>query len=269
MLIDSHCHLDRLDLAPFAGCLAPVLQAAAMQQVQHLLCVAVTLEAYPAMRALVAPYSQVSISVGVHPDTQQGHEPSVAELVALAQDPRVIAIGETGLDYYHVTRPEQQQQQQQRFRRHIQAALQVNKPLIIHTRNAKQDTLRILVEEQASQVGGIMHCFTEDWETAQAAMALNFYISFSGIVTFKKATDLQALAQQVPLNRLLIETDAPYLAPVPFRGQPNQPAYVRHVAETIARLRQIPLLELAQATTTNFYRLFPQINTVKTENTIA
>lgn len=256
ILVDSHCHLDRLDLTASAGSLEPILAAAAANQVRHLLCVAIALEAYPAMLALVAPYRQISVSVGVHPDSQHGHDPAVAELVALAQNPKVVAIGETGLDYYHSTDPEHHARQQQRFRRHIQAAHQVNKPLIVHTRNAKADTLRILTEERAEQVGGVLHCFTEDWEMAQAALALNFYISFSGIITFKTAQALQSVAQQVPLERLLLETDSPYLAPVPFRGKPNQPAYLKQVAEAMAKLRQIPLEALAAATTRNFYTLF-------------
>jgi TatD DNase family protein len=206
------------------------------------------------MQALVAPYPQISLSVGVHPNVRDGHDPSVEELIALGVDDKVIAIGETGLDYF---RSEGDLRwQHQRFRNHINAAKALKKPLIIHTREAKLDTLRILEEEGASEVGGIIHCFTEDWEFAQKALDLNFYISFSGIVTFNSAKEIQEVAKKVPTDRFLIETDSPYLAPAPFRGRPNYPTYVRYVAEKLAELRGTPVDQIAAASTENFYRLF-------------
>jgi TatD DNase family protein len=253
-LVDSHCHLDMMDLKPFDGHLKGVLDLAMEQGVGHLLCVSVNLRAYPKMQALVDPYDQVSTSVGVHPNDRKGPEPEVEELVELAKHPKVVAIGETGLDYF---RSEGDLDwQRERFRRHIEAAKRCGKPLIIHSREARADTLRILEEESADQVGGVMHCFAEDWETAQRAMALNFYISFSGIVTFKNADILKDVARRVPMDRMLVETDAPYLAPVPRRGKPNQPAYVRHTAEHIAELRGVQLEEVAERTTENFFTLF-------------
>ncbi len=250
MWIDSHCHLDLLAQTPET--LAPFLAAARAQQVNHLLCVAVSLERYPVMRALIEPYPQVFASVGVHPDQPAEVEVTEAQLLALAADPRVIAIGETGLDYYRVSGD--MAWQQARFRTHIRAARQVGKPLIVHTRAAAADTLRILREEGAATVGGVMHCFTEDWETALQALDLGFYLSFSGIVTFKNATALQAVAARTPLERLLVETDAPYLAPVPWRGKVNQPAYVTHVGAYLAQLRQMPVVELARQSSANFWR---------------
>ncbi|MBI3561410.1 MAG: TatD family hydrolase [Gammaproteobacteria bacterium] len=254
MLVDSHCHLDRLDLAPFNGQLQAALDAARNNGVTQLLCVSIDLEHFPAVLATAEHHPQVYASVGVHPNEREGVDPDVATLVAFAQHPKIIAIGETGLDYY---RSEGDLEwQRQRLRTHIAAAKAVHKPLIIHMREASADTLRILREENASEVGGVMHCFTEDWATAQAAMDLNFYISFSGIVTFKTATVLQQVAKQLPLGKMLVETDSPYLAPVPFRGKSNQPAYVRQVAEYIAQLRGISLQTLATATTQNFMDLF-------------
>lgn len=255
MLVDSHCHLDRLDLAPYQGQLDGAMQAAALQGVSHMLCVNIDLEHFADVLAPAEHYANVYASVGVHPNEREGLDPDVATLVKLAQHPRVIAIGETGLDYF---RSEGDLEwQRQRFRNHIAAAREVNKPLIIHMRDATADTLQILREERAEEVGGVMHCFTEDWITAQAAMALNFSISFSGIVTFKTATTLQDVAKRIPLDRMLVETDSPYLAPVPFRGKSNQPAYVRQVAEFIAQLRGDTLENIASATTENFFRLFP------------
>jgi len=225
MLIDSHCHLDRIDLAPYQNDFACFMHEAANSQIEHLLCIAIDLEAYPAMLDLVTPYPQISVTVGVHPNVQDGQDPSVEELIALGQPDKVIGIGETGLDYF---RSEGDLSwQHQRFRNHINAAKALKKPLIIHTREAKHDTLRMLEEEGASEVGGIIHCFTEDWEFAKKALDLNFYISFSGIVTFNSAKEIQEVAKKVPADRFLIETDSPYLAPVPFRGRPNYPTYVR------------------------------------------
>jgi TatD DNase family protein len=254
MLIDSHCHLDRLDLKPYQNDFSCLMQHIRDQQIEHLLCIAIDLEAYPAMRELVADYDDISVTVGVHPNEHEGQEPTVAELIALGQDEKVIGIGETGLDYF---RSEGDLTwQHDRFRNHIHAAKALNKPLIIHTREAKHDALDILREENAGEVGGIIHCFTEDWEFAKKALDLNFYISFSGIVTFNSAKAIQDVAKKVPANRLLIETDSPYLSPVPYRGRPNYPQYVKHVAQTVADLRGISLNSIAELSTRNFYTLF-------------
>jgi TatD DNase family protein len=254
MLVDSHCHLDMLDLSSFAGGLDGVLAAAREHDVGHMLCVSVNLEDFPAMLSLVEERDEVSVSVGVHPNERDGHDPSVRELIELASHRKIVAIGETGLDYY---RSEGDLSwQRERFRRHISAARQSNKPVIVHSRDAREDTLDILEEERAGEVGGVMHCFTGDWDMAQRAMTLNFHISFSGIVTFNSARELQEIARELPLERLLVETDCPYLAPVPHRGKPNQPAWTRHVAEFIAQMRGIPYEMLAEATTRNFNALF-------------
>ena len=254
MLVDSHCHLDRLDLGPFGGRIEGVLDAARQQDVGHFLCVSINLEDYPAMLDIVEAHEQVSASVGLHPNEQDGHDPDIDELLEYAQHPRIIAIGETGLDYF---RSEGDLEwQSDRFCRHIAAARRCGKPLIIHSRDAKEDTLRILAEESASEVGGVMHCFTGDWDMAQRAMEMNFYISFSGIVTFKSAQVLQEVAGKMPADRMLVETDCPYLAPVPHRGKPNQPAFVRHVAEFIAELRGETYEQIAAVTTDNFRTLF-------------
>ncbi|MDD5271548.1 MAG: TatD family hydrolase [Methylovulum sp.] len=254
MLIDSHCHLDRIDLKPYQNDFGCFMQEVANSKIEHLLCIAIDLEAYPAMLARVADYPNISVSVGVHPNEHEGHDPSVEELIVLGSHPKVIAIGETGLDYF---RSEGDLSwQHQRFCNHIAAAKALKKPLIIHTREAGADTLKILAAEGADSVGGIIHCFTEDWEFAQKAMALNFYISFSGIVTFNNATAIKEVAKKVPADRFLIETDSPYLAPVPFRGKTNYPLYVRHVAEHIADLRGTTLEEIARLSTRNFYTLF-------------
>ncbi|WP_295459128.1 TatD family hydrolase [uncultured Thiodictyon sp.] len=254
MLIDSHCHLDRVDLTPYAGDFARLMAATREAGVSHLLCVSIDLPRYGAMRALIAPYPQVAVSVGVHPNESAGGSPSVADLVALAADPRNVAIGETGLDYF---RSEGDLEwQRERFRTHIAAARTCAKPLIIHMRDARQDCIRILREEGADAVGGVLHCFTEDWETARQGLDLGFYVSFSGIVTFKAAAPLREVARQVPLERLLIETDSPYLAPAPHRGKPNEPRFVAQVAACIAQLRGIPVEELARVTSENYFRLF-------------
>jgi TatD DNase family protein len=255
MFVDSHCHLDRVDLAPYQGDFGRLMAATAAAGISHLLCVSIDLPQYRVMRDLVAPYPQVALSVGVHPNERDADpEPTAEDLAALAADPRNVAIGETGLDYYRS--PDAATWQQTRFRAHIAAARACGKPLIIHTRDAREDTIRILREEGAEAVGGVLHCFTEDWTTAQHGLDLGFYISFSGIVTFKTAAALREVARQVPLDRLLIETDAPYLAPIPHRGRPNEPRYLTHVADCIAELRGMPLAELAQATTDNYFRLF-------------
>lgn len=255
MLIDSHCHLDLLDLAALGGGLDAVMEEARRHGVGRALCVSITLEAFPAMLALVEGRSDAYASVGVHPNERKGREPGVEELVALAQgSPRVVAIGETGLDYFRSTGD--LDWQRERFRRHIAAARAAGLPLIVHMRDASEDTLAILREEGADETGGVLHCFTGDAATAAAAMELGFYISFSGIVTFSSARELQKVAAEIPEDRILVETDSPYLAPVPHRGKSNQPAYTRHVAEHIAALRGVSFERLAAATTDNFFRLF-------------
>ncbi len=253
MLVDSHCHLDRIDLGRFGG-LAGVLETAAAHGVTRLLSVATDLESWPALIRLTEPYPQIALSVGVHPSEDGGRAPTVAELTALGRESRVVAIGETGLDYYYGA--DSADRQRDWFRVHIAAARNLGKPLIVHTRDARADTLRILEEGGAAEVGGVLHCFTEDWAMAERALALNFHVSFSGIVTFKNARQIQDVARRLPAERLLVETDSPYLAPVPHRGKPNQPAWVRHVAEFVAGLRGEPLEQVAAITTTNYGRLF-------------
>ncbi|MCB1948145.1 TatD family hydrolase [Nitrosomonas sp.] len=251
MFVDSHCHLDFPDLA---GNLNELLRKMVENQVTHALCVSVNLTDFPRVLALAQTHDNLFASVGVHPDYENLDEPDAQQLVQLANHPKVIAIGETGLDYYRLQGD--LEWQRERFRQHIRAAIACNKPLIIHTRSAADDTLRIMQEEGADRAGGVMHCFTESWEVAQQAIEMNFYISFSGIVTFKNATALKDVARKTPLDRMLIETDSPYLAPVPYRGKMNQPAFVRYVAEEIARLRDTDLNKIAAATTGNFFRLF-------------
>lgn len=251
MFVDSHCHINFPELQ---SNLDGVLGAMASNAVTHALCVSVTLEAFPEVLAIAERFPNVFASVGVHPDTEEGEEPALERLLELARHPRVIAIGETGLDYYRLKGD--LEWQRKRFRTHIRAARQAGKPLIIHTREAAADTIRIMQEEGAAEAGGVMHCFTETAEVAQAAMEQNFLISFSGIVTFKNATALKEVARMVPLDRMLIETDSPYLAPVPYRGKTNQPAYVRFVGEEIGRLKSVPVEAVARATTDNFFRLF-------------
>lgn len=258
-LVDSHCHLDRLDLSPWEGDLNGALSSASEQGVNHFLCVSIDLEHFPNILNIARNNEQVSVSVGVHPNETEGQEPSVEELVELADDPQVVAIGETGLDYFRSQGDDENdlEWQRQRFRIHIAAARKTGKPLIIHMRDATEDTLRILEEEGAAEVGGVMHCFVENWEIAQRALAINFDISFSGIVTFKSAIELKEVAAKMPIDRMLIETDSPYLAPVPYRGKQNYPAYVVHVAKYIAELRGLSWQEVAQKTTDNYFRRFP------------
>jgi len=254
MFIDSHCHLDRIDLAPFQNDFSHFMEEVKNRQIEQMLCISINLEDYPAMVDLIKDYPSISVSVGVHPNERDGKDPTVKELMALASNPRVIAIGETGLDYF---RSEGDLEwQHQRFRVHIDVAKKLNKPLIIHTRQAGHDSLDVLAEQGADQVGGIIHCFTEDWEYAKKALDLGFYISFSGIVTFKNAQDIKEVAKKVPADRFLIETDAPYLAPVPYRGKPNYPLYVPYVAEHIAELRGTTVNEIAELSTANFKHLF-------------
>lgn len=252
MLIDSHCHIDFPD---YPDGVEAILANMRQADVTHALCVSVSLERLPAMLTLVEKHPPLFASVGVHPDHEDAREPSVAELMALARHSKVVAIGETGLDYYRLRR-ETVEWQRQRFRVHIQAARAADKPLIVHTRSAAADTLAIMAEEGAGEAGGVMHCFTESQQVADAALDQGFYISFSGIVTFKNARELKEVARRVPLDRLLIETDSPYLAPVPHRGKRNEPAFVRHVAEEIATLRGIAFDEVAEASSRNFFTLF-------------
>ena len=254
MFIDSHCHLDRIDLVPYQNDFKLFMQEAENSKIDQMLCIAIDLESYPNMVDLVKDYPSISLSVGVHPNVQEGKDPSVEELIALGKNPKVIAIGETGLDYF---RSEGDLEwQHQRFRNHIQAAKKLSKPLIIHTREAGHDSLDDLASEGADEVGGIIHCFTEDWDYAKKALDLGFYISFSGIVTFKNAQQIKEVAKKIPADRFLIETDSPYLAPVPFRGKPNYPIYVPYVAEHIAELRSISVEEVAQLSSDNFKTLF-------------
>ena len=226
----------------------------AANRVTHALIISVNLRTLPDVLRLAAEHENLYATVGVHPDTEDAGEPTIDELDALAAQPKVVAIGETGLDYYRLTGD--LEWQRTRFRSHIRAARECRKPLVIHTRAAGADTLAIMRDERAGEAGGVMHCFTETWEVAQAAMDQGFHISFSGIVTFKNAKMVQDVARRVPLDRMLIETDSPYLAPVPYRGKTNQPAYVRYVGEEIARLRQVPVEDVAAATSANFFRLF-------------
>lgn len=251
LLVDSHCHLDFPDFGEDQGALLNAMQT---NGVGWALCAGVTLERLPAVLAIAEAYENVFAGVGVHPDHQEGHEPAVDELVALAAHPKVVAIGETGLDYYRLTGD--LEWQRERFRTHIRAAKICGKPLIIHTRASAEDTIRVLREEKAEEVGGVFHCFTESADVARQALDLGFYISLSGIVTFKNATDLKQLAKLLPADRLLVETDSPYLAPVPYRGKRNEPAYVRYVAEEIAGLREVEYTLLAEQTTDNFFALF-------------
>lgn len=251
MLVDSHCHLDFPELA---GRLDQVLAEMAAHDVGHALCVCVSLDEFDRVLDLAMRDPRLSASVGVHPDHHDMREPDVAALVRRAAHPRVVAIGETGLDYYRAQGDTEWQRE--RFRVHIRAARQAGKPLIVHTRAAALDTLRLMREEGADAAGGVMHCFTEDWDTARAALDLGFHLSFSGIVTFRNAAALREVAARVPDDRLLIETDAPYLAPVPFRGKTNEPAFVRFVAACLAELRQQSPEQIALTTTENFFRLF-------------
>ncbi|MFP5431127.1 MAG: TatD family hydrolase [Gammaproteobacteria bacterium] len=252
MFIDSHCHLDRLDFAKLGTDLAGALAAARARGVQHFLCVGVDLETLPDVLAVAEAHDDVSASVGVHPLHLDSLEPEIEQLIELAAHPKVVAIGETGLDYHY--EQESPADQQRRFRKHIEAARRTGKPLVVHTRAARADTIAILREEGAT--AGVMHCFTEDWNMARAALDLGFYISFSGIVSFANAAELRDVACKVPLDRLLIETDSPWLAPVPYRGKTNQPAYVVDVARVIADLRGMSVEAVGEQTTGNFRRLF-------------
>jgi TatD DNase family protein len=255
MYIDSHCHINFPELS---ARLPEILDKMAANRVTHALCVSVDLPDFPQVLALAEQYPHIYASVGVHPDYEDTDEPTVDTLVRLSEHPKIVAIGETGLDYYRLQGD--LEWQRERFRVHIRASRATGKPLIIHTRAASEDTIKIMREEGAGTVAGgaagVMHCFTESLEVAQAAMEMGFYISFSGIVTFKSAKELQAVALAVPLERMLIETDSPYLAPVPHRGKINEPGFVSHVAEFIARLKDVPVEQVARQTSDNFFNLF-------------
>jgi len=251
MFVDSHCHINFPELA---ADLPGLFERMRENSVSHAICIGVELEKFPGILAIAEANEHIFASVGVHPDHENCTEPSVDELVRLADHPKVVAIGETGLDYYRLTGD--LEWQRERFRTHIRAARECGKPLVIHTRSAAEDTLRVMREENAGEAGGVMHCFTESREVADAAIEQGFYISFSGIVTFKSAANLREVAAAIPLERMLIETDSPYLAPVPFRGKLNQPALVKHVAEEIARVRDMSVEEVGRVTTENFFRLF-------------
>ena len=260
MFVDSHCHLNFPELQ---ADLASVLDRMAQNRVSHALCVSTCLEKYADVLALAQAHKHLYASVGVHPSERECEEPTPERLAQLSESREVVAIGETGLDY-HWNKGDNEWQRE-RFRTHIRAARMTGKPLIIHTREAADDTIGIMRDENAHQAGGVMHCFTETLETAQRAMDLGFYISFSGIVTFKNAAQVRHVAGKVPLDRMLIETDAPYLAPMPHRGKTNEPSFVRHVAEEIARIRGIAVEDVAAASTANFQRLFKVVFAPQTQ----
>lgn len=254
MYIDSHCHLNMLADEP--GGIDAAVHAALADDIEHLLCIAIDKASCDEVVKIAERFQPITASVGIHPNVDPSETITVDELVKLSQHPKVMATGETGLDYF---RSEGDLEwQRARFRVHIDAAKQTGKPLIIHTREARDDTMDILENEAAEKAGGIIHCFTENWDTAKRALDIGFYISLSGIVTFKSARELQDVAKRLPLDRMLIETDSPYLAPVPHRGKTNQPKFVKHVAEFVAELRGDTVENIAEQTTANFYRLFPQ-----------
>ena len=255
MYIDSHCHINFPELA---SRLPEIMQAMRDNGVTHALCVSVDLPDFPQVLALAEQYPHIYASVGVHPDYADTEEPTAEQLVQLSQHPKIIAIGETGLDYFRLKGD--LEWQRERFRQHIRASRISGKPLIIHTRAAAEDTIRIMQEEGAGTnnggVAGVMHCFTESLEVALAAIEMGFYISFSGILTFKSAKDLQAVAKVLPIERILIETDSPYLAPIPHRGKTNEPAFVKHVGEFLADLKGLPVTQVQEVTSRNFFELF-------------
>lgn len=254
LLVDSHCHIN---FEPLRQRLDEVLDNAQRNGVGYMLCISVNMEEFPEVLGLARKHENVFASVGVHPNESAGREPDSLELCTLADDPNVVAVGETGLDYFRSQGD--LDWQRERFRRHIEAAKRAGKPLVVHTRDAAADTMRILREENAGSAGGVMHCFAEDWAVAKQALDIGFYISFSGIVTFKNAQPIKEVARKSPLDRILVETDSPYLAPVPFRGKVNEPAYVLHTAEHVAELRNMPVEHLAEVTTENFFALFNSI----------
>ena len=252
-IVDSHCHIDRVDLDAFGGSIESMLEHASVLSVSKFLCVCIDLEHFNQVHDLALKYPNIFSSVGVHPTEINCKDPSVEDLLDYAKSERVIAIGETGLDYFHVKKDDADWQRD-RFRRHIRASNESGKPMIIHMREAKSDTINILSEEKAQS--GVMHCFSEDWETAEAALDLGFYISFSGILTFNSAQTLREVAKKIPAERILVETDSPYLTPVPYRGKPNSPAYTYYVAEKLAEIRNTSIDNIARVTTQNFNQLF-------------
>ena len=256
MFVDSHCHLNMLDLDPYGGDLGALIEKAKNMGVEHILCVGVDLVNAQTVIEIANRFENISASVGLHPNEKVNSEPTVKELVELADYPKVVAIGETGLDYGHCDNDNKLENTRDRFRRHIQTAIKLKKPLIIHSRNAQTDTIQIMKKENAYSVGGVMHCFTESWELAEQAMQLGFYISFSGVITFKNARNVKEIVQKVPLEKMLIETDAPYLTPVPYRGKKNEPQYLLYTAKEIAGLKNILMDEVAKKTTENYYCLF-------------
>ena len=251
MFVDSHCHINFPDFADDSD---EIIARMATANVTHAMCISVTYLEWPSVVLLAERHANIYATAGVHPDYEDIEEPTVASLLERAQHPKVQAIGETGLDYYRLKGD--LDWQRERFRTHIRAARECGKPLVIHTRSASEDTLRIMREERAEEVGGVMHCFTETWDVASASMDMGFHISFSGIVSFKTAADLREVAKKVPLKRMLIETDSPYLAPVPFRGRRNEPSYVPHVAAAIAAVRETDVETIGRVTGQNFFSLF-------------
>lgn len=260
MIVDSHCHLDKLDYENKHQGIADVIAKAKARGVDHILSVAVELDEFEPLEALTAPFDNVFLSCGIHP-LHQNSDRSEQRLLAYCQQDNVVAVGETGLDYFYS--PDDKEAQQECFKRHIRVARKVNKPLIVHTRDARQDTLEILEQHGEGQVTGVLHCFTESLAMAKAAIEMGFYISISGIVTFKTAQALREVVAELPLERLLVETDSPYLAPVPYRGEQNEPAYTRAVAEFIAEIKGVTVEEVAKQTTQNFFNLFQQAKPVK------
>lgn len=254
MLVDSHCHLDRLDLSPFEGSFEQALSSAREAGVEEFLCVAINKENQPEVIRLAEEHADIFASVGIHPLNTKGQDADVEYLVEQARHEKVIAIGETGLDYYYAK--DTKDEQIALFHTHVQAAVEANLPLIIHTRDAREDTLEILRTENADKVGGVLHCFTESLEMARSAIEMGFYISFSGIVTFRNAEELRIIAKEIPDDRILVETDSPYLTPVPYRGKPNSPRHVADVARCLAELRGKDYEAFCQETTNNYRRLF-------------
>lgn len=264
MLVDSHCHLDRLDLASYQGSLALALEAARQRGVGRFLCIGIGRGNIRQVVDISEKFNDVYASVGLHPlefsasDFNERETLGEAEirvwLRSLAQHPRVVAIGETGLDYYYSQ--DDRDAQQRSFIAHLEIARETRKPVVVHTRNAGEDTIRLIRNHGCPDGVGVLHCFTETWEVAKAALDLGYYISFSGIITFKNADNLRKIAAKIPENRLLVETDAPYLAPVPYRGKKNEPLYLPEVASCLAELRGISFDRLCNLTGENFSRLF-------------
>jgi TatD DNase family protein len=254
MLVDSHCHLDRIDLTPYDGDLEKAVQAAVDRGIDRMLCIGIDLNNAPTVVAIAEKFANIYASVGIHPLDISDDICSQQALIALADHPKVVAIGETGLDYYYSA--ERKEDQQRSFVQHLKASASTGKPTIVHTRDAREDTIKLIAEHGSAEVGGVLHCFTESWAMAEAALDMGYYISFSGIITFKNAAELREVVSRVPIERLLVETDSPYLAPVPYRGKKNEPKYVLEVAECVAEIKGLSLQEVARQTTANFERLF-------------